>query len=85
MNDEILIIDGFDEAIVGVCLTWHGDMLVERAVYNGNTLKNLMVKEGMTEEEAQEYIDINIVGSYMGDSSPVVMWPMTPEEINERS
>lgn len=84
MNEELLMIDGFDEAIIGVCMTWHGDMMVERIVYNGNILRDILVKEGASEEEAQEYIDFNIIGAYMGDSTPVVVWPATPEEINER-
>ena len=85
MNEELLMIDGFDEAIIGVCMTWHGDMMVERIVYNGNIIRDILVKEGAEEEEAQEYIDFNIIGAYMGDSTPVVVWPATPEEINERS
>jgi len=85
LNEELLMIDGFDEAIIGVCMTWHGDMMVERIVYNGNIIRDILVKEGAEEEEAQEYIDFNIIGAYMGDSTPVVVWPATPEEINERS
>ena len=46
---------------------------------------NILIENGMSEEDAQEYIDFNIVGAYVGDSTPIVMWPATVEELDERS
>jgi hypothetical protein len=60
-------------------------MLVERLVYNGHLITEVLVEKGMAEEDAQEYIDFNIVGAYVGDSTPIVMWPVTVEELDERS
>ena len=86
MNINLLKIDGFDEAIIGVCMTWHGNMLVERIVYDGNKLVSLVIgNSDMKEEEAQEYIDFNIIGAYVGDATPVVMWHATAEEIDVSS
>lgn len=85
MNEDLLKIDGMDTAIIGVCMTWHGNMLVERIVYDGNKIAEKLVSHGMNQEDTQEYIDFNIIGAYGGESTPVVMWPATAEEINERS
>jgi len=58
-------------------MTWHGNMLVERAIYDGPAIVEAMVEQdGMTEEEAIEYIDFNIVGAFVGESTPIIMWPI---------
>jgi hypothetical protein len=54
-------------------------------VYNGRVITEILIEKGMSEEDAQEYIDFNIVGAYVGDSTPIVMWPATMEELDERS
>ena len=83
MNNDLLKIEGFDKAIIGACMTWHGDMLVERVIYDGPTIASmLMGNGGMTEEEAQDHIDFNIIGAYVGEASPIVMWPATAEDID---
>jgi hypothetical protein len=40
----------------------------------GATQENMM-KDGMTAEEAREYIEYNIESAYMGGGTPVVVWP----------
>ena len=30
-----------------------------------------MTRDGMTEEEAQEYFDFNVEGAYMGEKTPI--------------
>jgi hypothetical protein len=84
LNEDLLKIDGMDKALIGVCMTWNGHMLVERLVYDGQVITETLSEQGMSEEEAQDYIDFNIIGAYVGDSTPIVMWPTTMEEINER-
>jgi hypothetical protein len=84
MDKDILKLEGFDEAVIGVCMTWNDNTLVERVVYDGNKILDLLKSDGeMDEEEAQEYLDYNIIGAYMGDTTPIVMWPTTAEELNE--
>ena len=84
MDKDLLKLEGFDGAIIGVCTTWNNETLVERIVYDGNKILELLKDDGkMNDEEAQEYLDLNIVGAYMGEATPVVMWPATAEEIDE--
>ena len=68
-DDEpnLLFADGFDEAIAGV--VWDGERT--RVVYDTELiLELLMGRSEMTYEEAVEYFDFNIAGSYMGEYTP---------------
>lgn len=72
----MLKMDGLDDAIVGMADVWVGNTTVERLVYDGEKIvKVLMKRDGMTEEEAYEFTDFNITGSYMGPQTPVIVWP----------
>jgi hypothetical protein len=76
MNEDILLIEDLDDALIGVCMTWHGDMLVERAIYSGEIIVERLVEaNGMSEEEAIEYVDAKLVTEYVGESTPIIMWP----------
>jgi len=84
LSAQLLKIDGFDGAIIGACMTWHGNMLVERVIYSGEKiLKELMTRDKMSQEEAEEFITFNMVGAYVGEATPIVMWNATAEDINE--
>lgn len=64
----MLIADGYDEALVGV--TTDG-----LAVYdNYKIISILMERDGMDEDEAIEFFDFNIAGSYMGKETPIFMY-----------
>lgn len=65
-NEEILFADGFDDALIGVVEQFGRPPV---ALYNyGRCIQILM--EDMTEEEAVEYFDYNVIGAYMGDNTP---------------
>ena len=71
-DDEpnLMFAEGFDEAIAGV--VWDGERT--RVVYNTELiLELLMGRSEMTYEEAVEYFDFNIAGSYMGEYTPLYL------------
>lgn len=71
-----MLIDGFEEAIIGVCDTWDNNNCVRRIVYSGDKIvQQLMNTDGMDEEEAVEYCCYNIEGAYVGLHTPVIVWP----------
>lgn len=77
--EDALKIDGFDEAILGVAYIWQEKQRAHVFVYSGEIItKILMDRDGMSDEEALEYIDFNIEGAYVGPSTPVIVW-----ELNE--
>ena len=64
-DDEFIVIDGHDNAIVGVST----DM---RLVYCESTIiENLMAD--MSEEEAIDFYEYNIAGSYISENQPILL------------
>ena len=62
-----------DEAFIGIATTF-GEKI--RAVYDINKVIDLLQRQGMTYEEAEEYFDYKIVGSYEGEQAPIFMHTM---------
>ena len=85
MNDDTLMIEGLDHCLIGTCMTFHGDMLVERHIYDGIAIvAHLMTEEGMSEDEAFNYVDTEMVGVYVGETTPIIMWPVVDEDETEQ-
>jgi hypothetical protein len=80
----MLKIDGFDDALIGRADVWVGNAIVDRLVYSADKIvATLMDKDGMDLAEAIEFVEFNIIGAYMGESTPVVVWDCTMEDIDE--
>ena len=65
--NECLTADGFDEAIIGIsqCNT-------VKAVYSSKKCIDILMKrDKMSKEDAVEFFEFNVVGSYMGDNTPI--------------
>lgn len=62
--DTFMIADGFDDAIIGV------DYNNLKIVYDIDEVINILMREGMTVDEAIEYYEYNIAGSYVGENTP---------------
>lgn len=72
---DILELPKFKDAELGICTTWHGKELVERIVYDAAAMVDILVKQdGMTPEEAAEYIEREFVFKFAGDTQPIVLW-----------
>ena len=71
----MLKIDGHDNAILGPAMIWRDSTTVNVLVYDAEIIRSNLVKEGMDLEEAREYIEFNIEGAYMGEHTPVLVWP----------
>jgi hypothetical protein len=65
-----LFADGFDDCIVGVDLDSFGTD-EPRIVYDRAACIASLAKQGMTEEEAEEYFTFNVTGAYVGDQTPL--------------
>ena len=74
--------DGFDDAIIGITELWGKEGYI--IVYDASKMfQTLMGRDGMTAEEAAEYFEFNIQGAYVGEDTPIYVWPGTLEEIKE--
>jgi len=64
-TDDILFADGLDDAIIGF------EPNAWKVVYSRNECIKVMVKEGMDDEEAIEYLEFNTFGAYVGEKTPI--------------
>ena len=63
--------DGFDEAIIG-SITSYGRG--ETVLYSTQKILEVMMeRDGMTEEDAMEFFNYNILGSYNGNGMPAFL------------
>lgn len=67
-NPDALICDGFDDAIIGMASRIGLDPVV---AYSVTKIIEILMKDGMTDEEAIEYFEFNIIGAWMGAGTPI--------------
>ena len=68
VEDGPLFADGFDEAIIGICPN------SLRVIYSRTKCVQILAKEdGMTEEDAMDYLEYNTFNTYVGDYTPIFM------------
>lgn len=68
MSEELLRADGFDDAIIGVgSRCSQPDILV----YDRSKVLDILISEGMTYEEADEFFEFNVGGAWVGELTPI--------------
>ena len=73
-DENALLMDGFDEALIGFSQRINEPLL---AVYSYSKMMDLLMeRDGMTDEEAMEYIDYNCVGAWVGEQTPIIVMPL---------
>jgi hypothetical protein len=65
---ETLVADGFDEAIIGIGRQFNKNLVIYD---EDKCIQILMERDGMTDEEAIEFFEFNVVGAYVGEYTPV--------------
>jgi hypothetical protein len=70
--------DGFDDAIIG--MECSGD--VPRVVYSIQLMVHVLCeRDGMTEDDAIDFINYNVVGAYVGEGTPIYVDVMDADGI----
>ena len=64
----LLIADGLDHAFVGLMMRFN--VLEPIACYDYDRVIQGYIEEGMTEEEAIEFFEFNVIGAYAGPRTP---------------
>jgi len=65
---ELLTADGFDDAIIGI------DSKSGRVIYNVTQMAEILMRDDeMSEDEAMEYLDYNVLNAWVGDQTPIYM------------
>ena len=68
MEENILLADGFNEALIG---TGERAGSLPVAVYDRQKCIDILCKQDMSREEAEEYFDFNVIGAYVGKQTPI--------------
>ena len=64
-EEELLRAEGFDSAIIGL------DDKSMRLIYSKSLCINILISQGMPEEEALEYFEFNVSSAWVGDMTPI--------------
>ena len=67
-NPDALLADGFEEALIGYTCNHHHPVV---AVYDLNACVQKLMDDGLTEDEAVEYLSFNTLGAYVGEDGPL--------------
>ena len=66
-NEEILILDGFNMAVIGY------DEQQSKLIYSVTKALQILSQD-MTPDEATEYFHYNVSGAYLGEKTPIWCW-----------
>ena len=65
INELAMFADGFDDALIGI------DQVDYVAVYDSDKCIDILMEDSdMNIQEATEYFEFNVLGSYMGEYTP---------------
>ena len=64
-EEDFLIADGFDDSVVGV------EPLTMRLIYDMNKMIETLISQGMSYEDAIEYLEFNTWTAYVGEKTPI--------------
>jgi hypothetical protein len=71
LTDGAIVYDGFEDAFIGFAERCSSPGV---AIYSyERMIQVLMGRDGMTYDEAVEYIDFNVIGGWVGERTPYVM------------
>lgn len=75
IEENVLLMDGFDQALIGFSQRINEPML---AVYSWEKMMDVcMETDGMTWEDAEEYISFNCIGAWVGEQTPIIVMPVS--------
>jgi hypothetical protein len=80
-EEDFLFADGFDDAILGI-----GRRATQPEVVAYDYEKCVLIlmdRDEMTEEEAREYMEFNVVGGFVGDRTPIFIEPFDTLFVDE--
>ena len=67
-NPQALYPTGLEDAIIGIS---HGDLVV---LDHAKCVKIFMERDGMSYEDAMEWMSYNVTGAYMGENTPIFVY-----------
>lgn len=66
-SDDLLFLDGYDDCLLGIVERFG---MAPVAVYDKDKIIQSLMRSGSTYEEAVEYFEFNMIGAWVGDTTP---------------
>lgn len=66
---DVMTMDGYDDAIIGVVER----IGLEVVCYDLDKVIEILMKQGMDEDDAWEWYQFNMVGAWVGEKTPVFL------------
>lgn len=85
VQDATIFYPDYDPAIAGIARVplLHTDAMVTVMVYDMAKVVDILVAQGMTEDEAEEFLEFNTIGGWLGPYTPMHMWRVCQERWDE--
>jgi hypothetical protein len=77
---QLLKLDGFDDCYLGLGESYGSSPAL---IYDESKIIEKLKQDGMDDEEAQEYFDFNILGSYLGEKMPIFLKRIPLEDLGD--
>ena len=77
MHPEAIVWDGFDDAIIGY------DMREWKVIYDEAKMAEILIADGMSYEDAIEYLEFNVFSTYVGEYTPINIHIFNELEVDE--
>jgi len=75
-GEPIMLADGFEEAFVGIARQFGKPIAI---YHRDKCIKVLMTRDGMDEDEAEEFFSFNVEGAWCGEQTPAYLdWILEP-------
>jgi len=82
VDEPIMLADGFEEAFVGIARQCGNPV----AIYHREKCIKILMRKGMSEDEAEEFFEYNIEGCYSGEQTPAYLdWILEPVLLNGKN
>lgn len=72
VNPNAMMADGLEDAYLGYVINTHHKSV---AVYDAVACVEIMMRDGLTEEEAEEYLECHTFCAYVGEDGPLFVRP----------
>jgi Txe/YoeB family toxin of Txe-Axe toxin-antitoxin module len=69
-DEEFLKADGLDDAVLGV------ENYSMRLVYSIEKCIKILKRQGMSEIDAIEHLNYNVIGAYVGEQTPIFIYTL---------
>jgi hypothetical protein len=79
-DQQFIKLDGFDECYLGVGESYGENPAL---IYDYDQIIEKLQQDGMSNEEAKEYYDFNIIGAYIGEKMPIFLNRIPLEDLSD--